>query len=111
MRKENLARGDLAQLIRRTEKSMSAMRDGVVLLDRRQQLETWNQAAAQALGLRVATDRRQAFTNLVRHPQMIEYLQANDFRQPLSCQAHKRATCWSTASPALARGELSRVDS
>lgn len=87
LRKENLARDDLAQLIRRTENSMSAMRDGVILLDRRQQLETWNQAAAQALGLRMATDRRQAFTNLVRHPQMIEYLQGNDFRQPLSLPA------------------------
>lgn len=89
LRKENLARDDLAQLIRRTENSMSAMRDGVILLDRRQQLETWNQAAAQALGLRVATDRRQAFTNLVRHPQMVEYLQAEDFRQPLSLPAPK----------------------
>ncbi len=84
LRRENLARDDLSQLIRRTENSMSAMRDGVVLLDRRQQLETWNQAAAQALGLRMATDRRQAFTNFVRHPQMIEYLAADDFRQPLS---------------------------
>ena len=84
LRRENLARDDLSQLIRRTESSMSAMRDGVVLLDRRQQLETWNQAAAQALGLRMATDRRQAFTNFVRHPRMIEYLAADDFRQPLS---------------------------
>lgn len=91
LRKENLARDDLAQLIRRTENSMSAMRDGVVLLDRRQQLETWNQAAAQALGLRMATDRRQAFTNLVRHPQMIEYLQGGDFRQPLTLPAPTHA--------------------
>lgn len=84
LRRENLARDDLSQLIRRTESSMSAMRDGVVLLDRRQQLETWNQAAAQALGLRMATDRRQAFTNFVRQPQMVEYLAGGDFRQPLS---------------------------
>jgi two-component system phosphate regulon sensor histidine kinase PhoR len=84
LRRENLARDDLAQLIRRTESSLSAMRDGVVLLDRRQQLETWNQAAALALGLRMASDRRQAFTNFVRDPRMIEYLQVADFRQPLS---------------------------
>src|SRR5690606_8850496 len=91
LRRENLARDDLAQLIRRTESSMSAMRDGVVLLDRRQQLETWNQAAAQALGLRMATDRRQAFTNFVRHPQMVEYLAGDDFRQPLCLPAPAQA--------------------
>lgn len=87
LRRENLARDDLAQMIRRTEKSMSAMRDGVILLDRRQQLETWNQAAAVALGLRMDTDRRQAFTNFVRQPQMIEYLEKDDFQQPLTLPA------------------------
>lgn len=87
LRRENLARDDLSQLIRRTESSMSAMRDGVVLLDRRQQLETWNQAAAHALGLRMSTDRRQAFTNFVRHPQMIAYLEKADFQQPLTLPA------------------------
>lgn len=87
LRRENIARDDLAQLIRRTENSLSAMRDGVVLLDRRQQLETWNQAAAQALGLRMASDKRQALTNFVRHPQMIAYLAAADFRVPLTLPA------------------------
>ena len=87
LRKENLARDELGQLIRRTESSMSALRDGVVVLDRRQQLETWNQAAAQALGLRVASDRGQALTNLVRHPALGEYLQADDFSQPLCLPA------------------------
>ncbi|NLD15138.1 MAG: phosphate regulon sensor histidine kinase PhoR [Gammaproteobacteria bacterium] len=87
LRKENLARDELGQLIRRTENSMSALRDGVVVLDRRQQLETWNQAAAQALGLRMASDRGQALTNLVRHPALGEYLQGGDFSQPLCLPA------------------------
>lgn len=87
LRKESLARDELAQLIKRTEKSMSALRDGVILLDRRQCLETWNQAAAHALGLRQASDKRQPFTNFVRHPRMIEYLRSNDFRLPLSLPA------------------------
>lgn len=83
LRKENLARDELGQLIKRTEDSMSALRDGVVLLDRRGQLETWNQAAAYLLGLRMASDRGQALTNFVRHPHMMEYLQQADFSQPL----------------------------
>ena len=87
LRKEHLARDELGQLIRRTENSMSALRDGVVVLDRRQQLETWNQAAAQALGLRMASDRGQALTNLVRHPALSAYLQGNDFSQPLCLPA------------------------
>lgn len=91
LRRESLARDELSQLIRRTENSLSAMRDGVVVLDRRQQLETWNQAAAQALGLRMATDRRQAFTNFVRHPQMIGYLEKGDFSQSLLLPAPAHA--------------------
>lgn len=87
LRKENLARDELAQLIKRTENSMSALRDGVILLDRRQCLDTWNQAAAQALGLRLNSDKRQPFTNFVRHPRMSEYLRDNDFSLPLSLPA------------------------
>lgn len=87
LRKEHLARDELGQLIRRTENSMSALRDGVVVLNRRLQLETWNQAAAQALGLRMASDRGQTLTNLVRHPALSSYLQAADFSQPLCLPA------------------------
>lgn len=83
LRKENRTRDELTWLIRRTESSLSALRDGVVVLDRRQRLETWNKAAAQALGLRKSTDYQQTFTNFVRNPKMAEYLSNEDFEHAL----------------------------
>jgi len=84
LREEHVARSDLLDVLKRTESSMSALRDGVVVLDRRGHLETWNRAAALLLGFRVASDARQPFTDLVRHPNMVRYFQEQDFANPLT---------------------------
>lgn len=84
LRKEHVARNDLLEILKRTESSLSALRDGVVLLDRRGHLETWNKAAALLLGLRTASDARQPFTDLVRHPQLVRYFQEQDFTDALT---------------------------
>src|SRR5699024_4401950 len=61
----------------------SALRDGVVILDRWQRMTNWNQAAALLLGLRRATDLRQPLTNLVRHPDLLSYLREETFEHTL----------------------------
>lgn len=83
LRKENKTRDELMWLIRRTESSLSALRDGIVVLDRRQRLETWNKAATQMLGLRKSTDHQQTFSNFVRNPKMTQYLRDEKFEHAL----------------------------
>lgn len=84
LRKEKAQREALAALIARTESSISALRDGVVILDRWQRMTNWNQAAALLLGLRRATDLRQPITNLVRHPDLLAYLREEEFDRTLT---------------------------
>lgn len=84
LRKEHVARNDLLDVLKRTESSLSALRDGVVVLNRRGQLETWNKAAAILLGLRKASDAGQPFTDLVRHPELVRYFKVADFAEPLA---------------------------
>ncbi len=83
LRKEYAARDDLQQLISRAESSVTALRDAVVVVDKRGRLEYWNLAAERLLGFRAPQDRRQTFTNLVRDPRFVTYLQAGNFEQPI----------------------------
>ena len=83
LRKEYAARDELQQLISRAESSVTALRDAVVVVDKRGRLEYWNQAAQRLLGFRHPQDRRQTFTNLVRDPRFVSYLQAGQFDHPI----------------------------
>lgn len=74
----------LRDIIRRVQESSEAMRDSVVMLDRRGDLEWWNSAAEQMLGLQAAHDRGQHITNLLRDPRFIEYFNECDYREPLT---------------------------
>ncbi len=81
---------DLRQQIAQREHEISmliaaaqALTDGVVLLDLQNQIVFCNQTAETQLGLRVATDRGQSVLNLVRQPEFVGYLEAEDFSRPL----------------------------
>lgn len=58
LRKEYAARDELQQLISRAESSVTALRDAVVVVDKRGRLEYWNLAAERLLGFRAPQDRR-----------------------------------------------------
>ena len=60
-----------------------ALTDGVVLLDLQNHIVFCNQTAEAQLGLKVATDRGQSVVNLVRQPEFVGYLEAEDFSRPL----------------------------
>ncbi|GHB00794.1 phosphate regulon sensor histidine kinase PhoR [Modicisalibacter luteus] len=74
----------LRDIIRRVQDSSEAMRDSVVMLDSRGDLEWWNSAAERMLGLQTRHDRGQHITNLLRDPRFIEYFNARDYREPLT---------------------------
>jgi two-component system phosphate regulon sensor histidine kinase PhoR len=77
------ARGRLQAVIDRVQESTAALKDGVVMLDRQGNLEWWNRAAGQLLGLKRKQDGGQPITNLVRHPRFKEYFEQDNHREPL----------------------------
>ena len=67
-RRDQRVRGRLQAVIDRVQESTAALRDAVIMLDSEGNLEWWNRAAEQLLGLKTPQDSGQAITNLVRHP-------------------------------------------
>ena len=63
--------------------SFAAMRDGVIIVESNGAIRWCNEAAQRLLTLRYPDDIGQAITNLVREPEVIRYLQAADFAEPL----------------------------
>ncbi len=66
-----------------------ALTDGVVLLDRNDQILFCNRTAEMQLGLVIRTDRGQPIMNLVRRPEFVAYLKAADFTQPLTLRSDR----------------------
>ncbi|MFB9886342.1 phosphate regulon sensor histidine kinase PhoR [Balneatrix alpica] len=73
----------LQVIISRIQESTSALRDGVVLLDAQGNLEWWNPACANLLGLKYPQDRGHPLTNLVRQPEFVRYFNARQYHEPL----------------------------
>ncbi|MCC6074912.1 phosphate regulon sensor histidine kinase PhoR [Pseudomonas sp. GCM10022188] len=77
------ARGRLQAVIDRVQESTAALRDGVIMLDRQGNLEWWNRAAGNLLGLKRKQDGGQPITNLVRHPRFKAYFEQGNHPEPL----------------------------
>ena len=60
----------------------AAMPDGMVILDAQDRIEWCNPTAESHFGLDRRRDAGQGITNLVRQPQFIDYLQAQNFGEP-----------------------------
>lgn len=61
-----------------------ALPDGVVLLDARGHIEWCNPLASQYLGLDEQRDLGQPLVNLVRHPDLVAYLERGEYAEPLT---------------------------
>ncbi len=83
LRREQLAHANLTARVRQIT---AALEDGLILLDRKQQLDWWNPSAARLLKLR-ASDRGFNIANLVRNPLFTAYIQQTSFDQPLELYA------------------------
>ena len=66
--------------------------NGVMVLDRGDQIDWLNSSAADHFGLDPVRDLRQRITNLVRVPDFVAYLQSQDHRHALQFQAPRRGT-------------------
>jgi two-component system phosphate regulon sensor histidine kinase PhoR len=82
-RRDQRVRGRLQAVIDRVQESTAALRDAVIMLDAEGNLEWWNLAAEQLLGLKTPQDSGQSITNLVRHPQFKDYFEAGQYQEAL----------------------------
>jgi len=72
----------LSRMIDRFRKSTDALPDAAVVLGEHAEIEWTNRAARDVLGLK-NSDKGQRIPNLVRNPQFVEYLKANDYQQKI----------------------------
>lgn len=78
---------NLHSIIARAQQSTNAIRDGVIVVDRYGTLEWWNEAGSELLGLKIATDRGQQITNLLRDPRFVRFFNRANFDSTLEIPA------------------------
>jgi two-component system phosphate regulon sensor histidine kinase PhoR len=76
--------------IARFEAAGQALTDGVVLLEGSNQITWCNSMAELQLGLKLATDRGQPVSNLVRQPEFVDYLNKGDYSRPLTLRSERK---------------------
>lgn len=74
---------NLKQILDRIQDSSQALRDGVVMIDNRGNLEWWNTAAEKLLGLRSPSDLGYPLTHLLREPDFVDYYESQHYLEPL----------------------------
>jgi two-component system phosphate regulon sensor histidine kinase PhoR len=67
----------------RFRRTISALPEGIVLVDPALQIEWCNPVAEQHLSIRVDADRGMRITNLVRDPAFVDYMTSASFDEPL----------------------------
>ncbi len=67
----------------RFRRTISALREGIVLVDGALQIDWCNPVAEQHFGIRLQADQGLRITNLVRDPAFIAYLTSTSFDEPL----------------------------
>ncbi len=74
---------ELVRALVRSRQAGQALPDGVVVLDSDNRIEWCNDNAGTHFGLDEKADVGQPITNLVRQPELVGYLHADDFARPI----------------------------
>lgn len=77
----------LSETLNRFMRAFQALPDGVIAFDRHHHIDWINERAEIHFALSSATDRGQALTNLIRHPDFVAYLNAKNYDEPLIYRA------------------------
>jgi two-component system phosphate regulon sensor histidine kinase PhoR len=77
-------RADLSEWLARFRQAMSLLPEGVAIMDDVLFLEWCNPVAEAHLGLQLERDRGMRVTNLVRHPDFIDYIILGRYDEPLT---------------------------
>lgn len=82
-RHQEKAQHRLRHILSRIQESSHALKDGVVMIDNKGDLEWWNQAAEALIGLRTPGDRGHPITHLLREPRFVDYFDRQQYKEPL----------------------------
>ena len=73
----------LADILKRFQKSTGAMPDATVVLNEHWEIDWFNKAAKQYLGLKKKKDKGQRIDNLIRAPRFVNFIAEGDFSDPV----------------------------
>ncbi len=82
-RRKQFHKQRLVQLFRELRRSTAALPDGVIILSSQREIVWFNRQAARLLGLRRPVDIGLRIDNLIRVPEFVHYLHADDYAMPL----------------------------
>ncbi|MEM9322239.1 MAG: phosphate regulon sensor histidine kinase PhoR [Pseudomonadota bacterium] len=82
------------EVMREVRQSTNALPDGVIVLTQDNEIQRYNAAARMLLGLRRRRDRGQRVDHLVRHPDFVAYLSADDYALPVTIPSPVREGGW-----------------
>jgi two-component system phosphate regulon sensor histidine kinase PhoR len=86
-RKHFRAESELTSSLEGFKQATNALPDGIVVLNRRNEIEWCNPPAERQLGLDLAHDGNQAIHNFVRYGEFINYLQAEQYGAPIQLKS------------------------
>ena len=80
-------RSRLTNMLTRFQDAADALPDGMVILNKRDKIEWANPVACRMLGIVTPKDIGQTITNLLRHPDFMQYLRASDFSKDITIRS------------------------
>ncbi len=83
-REDERHQAEMAEWLARFREAMQLLPEGVAIMDDVLFLEWCNEAAERHLGLTMARDKGLRVTNLVRHPEFIDYVILGRYEHPLT---------------------------
>lgn len=86
-RKNSRQQTQLSATLGRFQHAASALPDGVVVLNAQNEIEWCNQPAEVQLGLLLSKDIHKPINYLVRHKDFLNYLQGNDYEEPIKLKS------------------------
>jgi two-component system phosphate regulon sensor histidine kinase PhoR len=89
-REDERNQSELAEWLARFRQAMHLLPEGVAIMDDVLFLEWCNPAAERHLGLTIERDKGLRVTNLVRHPDFIDYIILGRYEQPLTLSLRGR---------------------
>jgi two-component system, OmpR family, phosphate regulon sensor histidine kinase PhoR len=79
----------LHAVVVRVQEMTTALTDGVILIDKRDNVEWWNQAAGHLFGFK-EVDQGHKLTNIIRAPKFVHYFDRKDYQQPLELSSSRK---------------------
>jgi two-component system phosphate regulon sensor histidine kinase PhoR len=89
-RDDERRRDEMAEWLARFRQAMHLLPEGVAIIDDVLLLEWCNPAAERHLGLTLDRDKGRRVTNLIRHPDFIDYIILGRYEQPLTLAIRNR---------------------